>query len=79
MGNYSKLIGSIVGGVVGWLGSTYALPPELTSPNIQAAATVILSAVATYLFPANTGPARDQPQTQPTAPAQPTNPTPPQQ
>jgi hypothetical protein len=54
MGNYSKLIGSIVGGVVGWLGSKYALPPSLTSPEIQAAATLILSAVATYLFPANT-------------------------
>lgn len=56
MGNYSKLIGSIVGGIIGWLGSKYALPPELTSPNIQAAATIILSAIATYLFPANAGP-----------------------
>jgi hypothetical protein len=54
MGNYSKLIGSVVGGVVGWLGSKYALPASLTSPEIQAAATLILSAVATYLFPANT-------------------------
>jgi hypothetical protein len=54
MGSYSKLIGSIVGGVVGWLGSKYALPASLTSPEIQAAATLILSAVATYLFPANT-------------------------
>ena len=53
MGNYSKLIGSIVGGVIGWLGSKYALPQSLTSPEIQAAATLILSAVATYLFPAN--------------------------
>ncbi|RUU01447.1 hypothetical protein EOD23_21475 [Mesorhizobium sp. USDA-HM6] len=53
MGNYSKLIGSIVGGAVGWLGSKYALPPDLTSPEIQAAATLILSAVATYLFPPN--------------------------
>lgn len=54
MGNYSKLIGSIVGGVVGWLGSKYALPPNFTSPEMQAAATLILSAAATYLFPANT-------------------------
>jgi hypothetical protein len=53
MGNYSKLIGSVVGGVIGWLGSKYALPQSLTSPEIQAAATLILSAVATYLFPAN--------------------------
>ncbi|CCV07448.1 hypothetical protein MESS2_570007 [Mesorhizobium metallidurans STM 2683] len=54
MGNYSKLIGSIVGGVIGWLGSKYALPPDLTSPEVQTGATLILSAVATYLFPANT-------------------------
>lgn len=63
MGNYSKLIGSVVGGVIGWLGSRYALPANLTSPEIQAAATVILSAVATYLFPANTvgAPTSEQP------------------
>ncbi|RRH98032.1 hypothetical protein EH240_19720 [Mesorhizobium tamadayense] len=64
MGNYSKLIGSIVGGAVGWLGSKYALPPDLTSPEVQAAATLILSAVATYLFPANaasTSPTAEQP------------------
>jgi hypothetical protein len=59
MGNYSKLIGSIVGGVIGWVGSKYALPPSLTSPEIQAAATLILSAVATYLFPANMASAPD--------------------
>jgi hypothetical protein len=63
MGSYSKLIGSIVGGVAGWLASRYALPPTLTSPEIQGAATVILSAVVTYLFPANAAP------TQPQAPA----------
>ena len=72
MGNYSKLIGSIIGGVLGWLGSTYALPPELTSPNIQAAATIILSAAATYLFPANAGSTQ-------TPAEQPTSSTPPQQ
>jgi hypothetical protein len=53
MGNYSKLIGAIVGGVVGLLGSKYALPAEFSSPDIQAAITLILSAVATYFFPAN--------------------------
>lgn len=53
MGNYSKLFGAIVGGVVGWLGSRYALPDALTSPEVQGATTVLLSAIATYLFPAN--------------------------
>jgi hypothetical protein len=68
MGNYSKLIGSVVGGVIGWLGSKYALPQSLTSPEIQAAATLILSAVATYLFPANTASA---PNTDTTIPPEP--------
>lgn len=67
MGNYSKLIGSIVGGIIGWLGSTYALPPELTSPNIQAAATIILSALATYLFPSNVAPTQTTTEHPPTA------------
>jgi hypothetical protein len=53
VGNYSKLIGSLVGGVIGYLGSKYALPAEWTSPDMQAAITLILSAAATYLFPAN--------------------------
>jgi hypothetical protein len=69
MGNYSKLIGSIVGGAIGWIGSKYALPPSLTSPEIQTAATLILSAVATYLFPTNTvsTPSTDQTTTPPTS------------
>jgi hypothetical protein len=53
MGNYSKLIGAIVGGVIGFLGSKYALPAEFSSPDMQAAITLILSAVATWAFPAN--------------------------
>jgi hypothetical protein len=57
MGNYSKLIGSLVGGVIGFLGSKYALPADLTSPDMQAAITLILSAVCTYVFPANVSPA----------------------
>ena len=77
MGNYSKLIGSIVGGIIGWLGSKYALPANLTSPEIQAAATLILSAVATYLFPANSAGAAPQSE-RPTS-EQPTNTTPRQQ
>lgn len=56
MSNYSKLIGAIVGGVIGFLGSKYALPADLTSPDMQAAITLILSAVATWAFPANKPP-----------------------
>jgi hypothetical protein len=67
MGSYSKLIGSIIGGVAGWLASRYALPPELTSPEIQGAATIILSAAATYLFPANTVPTQTTTEPEPKA------------
>jgi hypothetical protein len=52
MGNYSKLIGSIVGGVVG-IAATFGLPAEWATPEIQGAIVVILSAIATFIFPAN--------------------------
>lgn len=53
MGNYSKLIGSLVGGVVGILVAKNILPPEFNTPEIVASLTVICSAIATYIFPAN--------------------------
>jgi hypothetical protein len=53
MGNYSKLVGAVVGGVAGVLVSRFGLPTEFATPEIQGAVTVILSAVATFLFPAN--------------------------
>ncbi|WP_315920470.1 hypothetical protein [Mesorhizobium sp. SP-1A] len=53
MGNYSKLIGSIVGGVAGLLVARGLLPEEWATTEIQGAIVVLLSAVATYAFPAN--------------------------
>lgn len=53
LGNYSKVIGSIVGALAGALVSFGLLPAELATPEIQAGVIAILSAVATYAFPAN--------------------------
>lgn len=53
MGNYSKLIGSFVGGAFGIGVSLFGLPPEWQDPEIIAAVTTLLAAIATYLFPAN--------------------------
>jgi hypothetical protein len=53
MGNYSKLIGSLVGGVIGIAVSRWGLPAEWATPEIQGAVTVILGAAATFIFPAN--------------------------
>jgi hypothetical protein len=53
MGNYSKLIGSIVGGVFGLL-ATFGLPVEWATPEIQGAIVTGMSAIFTFIFPANT-------------------------
>lgn len=53
MGNYSKLIGSVVGAAAGALVSFGVLPEELATPEIQASVIAVLSAVFTYFFPAN--------------------------
>lgn len=53
MGNYSKLFGSLVGGVLGLAVSLFGLPAEWATPEIQGAITVLLGAAATFLFPAN--------------------------
>lgn len=52
MGNYSKLIGSIVGGVVG-IAVSFGLPAEWATPELQGAIVVVLSAIATFIFPSN--------------------------
>lgn len=52
MGNYSKLFGSLIGGVVGLAVTRFGLPAE-TAPEITGAITVLLSAAATWAFPAN--------------------------
>lgn len=53
MGNYSKLIGSLVGGVLGFAVSRWGLPTDFATPDVQGALTVLLGAVATFIFPAN--------------------------
>ena len=53
MGNYSKLIGSLVGALAGALVSFGVLPESLATPEIQGSIVVVLSGVVTYFFPAN--------------------------
>lgn len=53
MGNYSKLIGSLVGGVLGLLVAKNVIPAEFNTPDVQAAVTVLVSAFAVWAFPAN--------------------------
>jgi len=53
LGNYSKAIGALVGGVFGVLVSRYGLPDVWATPEIQGAVTVLLSAACTWAFPAN--------------------------
>ena len=60
MANYSKLIGSIIGGLVG-LGLAWGLPLEWATQEMQEALNMLLtplaSALGTYLAPANVKPA----------------------
>lgn len=53
MGNYSKLIGSIVGAAAVALVAFGVLPEDLATPELQASFVAVLAAIATYLFPAN--------------------------
>jgi phosphate/sulfate permease len=53
MGNYSKLIGSLVGGLVGFGVAKGLLPADWNTPEMTSALTLILSAVFTFAFPAN--------------------------
>ena len=52
LGNYSKFIGSIVGGVVGML-TAIGIPVEWATPEMQSAIVVAMSAIFTFFFPAN--------------------------
>lgn len=52
MGNFSKAIGAIVGGVFGLLAGNI-IPVEYATPEMQGALTVLLSTLAVFLFPAN--------------------------
>lgn len=53
MGNYSKFIGSLVGGVLGLIGSKFALPAEWQSPEMVSAITLVLGSIFTFIFPPN--------------------------
>lgn len=53
LGNYSKLLGAVVGGVAGILVGQFGLPAEYATPEIQGALVTILSAICTFAFPAN--------------------------
>ncbi|MEP0150023.1 hypothetical protein [Roseibium sp.] len=53
MGNYSKLIASLVGAAAGILVSYNLLPAELATTEIQASVVVVITGLVTYFAPAN--------------------------
>lgn len=53
MSNYSKLIASVLGGVLGMAVSKYGLPAEWASTEVVTALTTLVSAVFVYVAPAN--------------------------
>ncbi|WP_420415935.1 hypothetical protein [Marinovum algicola] len=54
MKNYSKLFGSIIGGLIGLGVSKGVIPAEAQDPEVVAAlTTLVCAAVATWAFPAN--------------------------
>lgn len=55
-GNYSKLLGSVVGSIFGIAVAANALPAELATPEIQGAVVALITGVVTYAFPANKKP-----------------------
>lgn len=53
MGNYSKLIGAIVGGAISYGVNKGILPAEWTDPTTVSAVTTVVISICVYLFPAN--------------------------
>lgn len=53
MGKYSKLIGAVVGPVVGFVVAQFALPPEWASPEAITGVTGFVTAVFVWAFPPN--------------------------
>ncbi|MCP4070273.1 MAG: hypothetical protein GY742_00860 [Hyphomicrobiales bacterium] len=53
MGKYNKLIGSIVGAVTGFGVAKGFLPDTWNTPDTVAAFTAVISAIFTWIFPAN--------------------------
>ena len=52
MGNFSKLIGAVVGSVLG-LAVALGFEAEWLTPELQAGLVAVLATVATFMFPAN--------------------------
>ncbi len=52
MGNYSKLIGSLLGGIAA-LAAGWGIPAELLGSEMLAGLQVLLVGIITYIFPAN--------------------------
>jgi hypothetical protein len=52
MMKYSKLIGSVVGALVG-MATAFGLDVEAFTPEVQASLIVVLTAIGTFIFPAN--------------------------
>jgi hypothetical protein len=53
MGRYSKLIGSVIGALVG-VAAAFGINVEAFTPEIQASLIVVLTAIGTYISPSNT-------------------------
>lgn len=54
MSNYSKFFGAIIGGLLGIGVSKFGLPADMASPEVVGGLTTLVSALATWLAPANT-------------------------
>lgn len=50
---YSKALGSLIGGALGWAVGQWGLPADWASPEVTNAITVIMSTLFTYFFPPN--------------------------
>ena len=55
MKNYSKLIGSVVGAVIG-LAAAFGLDVEWMTPEVQGALVSVLAIVGTFVAPSNKKP-----------------------
>ena len=53
MGKYSKLIGMVVGSVLGILVALGLMPEDLNTPELQAAVVTVAGAIGTYFAPKN--------------------------
>jgi hypothetical protein len=52
MKKYSKLVGSVVGALVG-IAAAFGLNVEAFTPEVQASLIVVLTAIGTFMAPAN--------------------------